>query len=107
MRKLNRKQKWYLVCGFVVCLRILKSIVIGNYTTKIPEIFQVFFGFVSLTVKIILQYFKFCQQLSSRASACHRQYLELHMYAMTGGTCMRSTFVHIRDNIIQVHWSLE
>ena len=73
-----------------------------------PKInFQVFFGFVSLTVKIILQYFEFCQQLSSRASACHRQYLELHMYAITGGKCMRNTFVHIRDNIIQVHWSFE
>ena len=30
------------VCSFEVCSRVLNFTVIGNYTVKIPEIFQVF-----------------------------------------------------------------
>ena len=40
--KLNRKQECELVCGFVVCSRVLLFAVIGPNTIKPTEIFQVF-----------------------------------------------------------------
>lgn len=48
--KLNRKQECELLCGFVVCLRVLLFAVIGPNAIKITEIFQVFLIFVGLTV---------------------------------------------------------
>ena len=106
-RKLIRRAKTILQTKMVIslwfysllaCPEIFYCDSQGHYTIKIPEIyFSGVYGFVSLTVKIILQCFEFCQQLSSSPCECHRQYLELHMYAITGGTCMRNTFVHISD----------
>jgi len=50
VKKLNRKQQWYLLCGFEVSSRILDFIVIGQYTTDLSESNQSVLGFLSFTV---------------------------------------------------------
>ena len=45
IRKLNRKQERYLVCGFVASSHVLIFAVMGRNTITIFEIFQVFIVF--------------------------------------------------------------